>query len=53
MSSEETPAGSVAAVIVAAGRGQRAGAGLPKQYRMIGGVPMLRRTIARFEAHPL
>ena len=52
MSPEERSAGSVAAVIVAAGRGQRAGAGLPKQYRTIGGVPMLRRTIARFEAHP-
>jgi 2-C-methyl-D-erythritol 4-phosphate cytidylyltransferase/2-C-methyl-D-erythritol 2,4-cyclodiphosphate synthase len=36
----------IAAVIVAAGRGERAGAGDgPKQYRRIGGVPVLRLTI--------
>lgn len=34
-----------AALIVAAGRGSRAGDGLPKQYRTIGGEPVLRRTI--------
>ena len=32
----------VAAVIVAAGRGSRAGGDLPKQFRPIGGEPMLR-----------
>ncbi|MCJ7528030.1 MAG: 2-C-methyl-D-erythritol 4-phosphate cytidylyltransferase, partial [Methyloceanibacter sp.] len=39
---------SVAALIVAAGRGARAAgeAGRPKQYCAIGGVPMLARTIA-------
>jgi 2-C-methyl-D-erythritol 4-phosphate cytidylyltransferase/2-C-methyl-D-erythritol 2,4-cyclodiphosphate synthase len=38
----------IAALIVAAGRGERAGAGLPKQYRPLLGVPMLRRTIDLF-----
>lgn len=40
------------AIIVAAGRGVRAGEGLPKQYRPIGGVPVLRRTLEAFLAHP-
>ena len=35
----------VAVLIVAAGRGMRAGGGLPKQYRPLGAVPMLARTI--------
>jgi 2-C-methyl-D-erythritol 4-phosphate cytidylyltransferase/2-C-methyl-D-erythritol 2,4-cyclodiphosphate synthase len=39
---------SVAALIVAAGKGVRAGDGLPKQYRAVGGKPILARTIARF-----
>lgn len=34
-----------AALIVAAGRGERAGSGPPKQYRPIGGRPMLARSI--------
>lgn len=38
------------ALIVAAGRGTRAG-GEPKQYRTLGGVPVLRRAIEAFE-HP-
>ena len=42
----------VAAVIVAAGRGVRAGGGLPKQYARIGGEPVLRRTVRVFAAHP-
>lgn len=33
------------ALIVAAGRGTRAGAGLPKQYRQICGIAMLERTL--------
>jgi len=41
-----TPA--VAALIVAAGRGLRAGAEAPKQYRRLGGVPVLCRTLAPF-----
>ncbi|MFZ1149283.1 MAG: bifunctional 2-C-methyl-D-erythritol 4-phosphate cytidylyltransferase/2-C-methyl-D-erythritol 2,4-cyclodiphosphate synthase [Xanthobacteraceae bacterium] len=42
----------VAAVIVAAGRGERAGANTPKQYRPIGGEPMIRATLRAFLAHP-
>jgi 2-C-methyl-D-erythritol 4-phosphate cytidylyltransferase/2-C-methyl-D-erythritol 2,4-cyclodiphosphate synthase len=38
----------VAAVIVAAGRGVRAGGELPKQFRQIGGEIMLRRTLSMF-----
>jgi 2-C-methyl-D-erythritol 4-phosphate cytidylyltransferase len=43
-----------AALIVAAGRGQRAEGGSdgPKQYRAIGGVRMLLRAIRPFAAHP-
>lgn len=40
------------ALIVAAGRGERAGGGLPKQYRLLGGIPVLRRSAAAFAAHP-
>lgn len=40
------------ALIVAAGRGLRAGGALPKQYRSVAGIPMVRRTIERFLAHP-
>lgn len=38
----------VGVVLVAAGRGMRAGAGLPKQYRPLGGRPVLARTLAAF-----
>lgn len=41
---------AVAALIVAAGRGLRAGAEAPKQYRQLGGVPVLCRTLAPFLA---
>ncbi|MDX5415294.1 MAG: 2-C-methyl-D-erythritol 4-phosphate cytidylyltransferase, partial [Alphaproteobacteria bacterium] len=41
----------VAALIVAAGRGSRAGPGAPKQYRLIAGEPVLRRTLAAFSSH--
>ena len=40
------------ALIVAAGRGVRAGGGLPKQYRELAGVPVLRHSAAAFLAHP-
>jgi 2-C-methyl-D-erythritol 4-phosphate cytidylyltransferase / 2-C-methyl-D-erythritol 2,4-cyclodiphosphate synthase len=43
---------TVAAVIVAAGRGERAGADVPKQYRPIGGEPMIRATLRAFLKHP-
>lgn len=47
-------AGDVAAVIVAAGRGERAGQSAegPKQYRLVGGKPVLRRTLETFLADP-
>lgn len=44
--------GMVAAVIVAAGRGQRAGGDVPKQYRKIAGAPAIRPTLAAFSSHP-
>jgi len=40
------------ALIVAAGRGHRAGEGLPKQYRMVAGKPLLRHAIEHLAAHP-
>ncbi len=40
------------ALVLAGGRGTRAGGGVPKQYRDIGGRPMLRRTLAAFTEHP-
>lgn len=40
-----------AAAIVAAGRGQRAGGGLPKQYRALAGKPVARWSLDRFAAH--
>ncbi|MBS8225257.1 bifunctional 2-C-methyl-D-erythritol 4-phosphate cytidylyltransferase/2-C-methyl-D-erythritol 2,4-cyclodiphosphate synthase [Vannielia litorea] len=41
----------MAALIVAAGRGTRAGGGIPKQYQSLGGMPLLSRTVAVFAAH--
>ncbi|MFT6462510.1 MAG: 2-C-methyl-D-erythritol 4-phosphate cytidylyltransferase, partial [Maricaulis maris] len=37
----------IAAVIVAAGRGERAGGGVPKQYRRLGGFFVLTHTLLR------
>jgi 2-C-methyl-D-erythritol 4-phosphate cytidylyltransferase/2-C-methyl-D-erythritol 2,4-cyclodiphosphate synthase len=44
-------AGGVAAIVVAAGRGLRAGGDVPKQYRDIAGEPVIRPSLARFAAH--
>jgi 2-C-methyl-D-erythritol 4-phosphate cytidylyltransferase/2-C-methyl-D-erythritol 2,4-cyclodiphosphate synthase len=44
--------GRTAVVLVAAGRGLRAGAGGPKQYRTIGGVPVIFRAMESFSKHP-
>jgi 2-C-methyl-D-erythritol 4-phosphate cytidylyltransferase/2-C-methyl-D-erythritol 2,4-cyclodiphosphate synthase len=44
--------GMVAAVVVAAGRGERAGGGVPKQYRDIAGEPMIRTTLSSLLNHP-
>lgn len=43
----------VAVVVVAAGRGTRAGGDRPKQFRPIGGHPMLRRTLGMLADHPM
>lgn len=42
---------SIAAIIVAAGRGHRAGQGKPKQYRSLLGEPLIRRTLRTFHEH--
>jgi len=42
----------VGVVIAAAGAGERAGAGEPKQFRPIAGVPMLLRALRPFTSHP-
>lgn len=39
------------ALIVAAGRGIRAGGGIPKQYQPLAGEPVLRRTLRAFAQH--
>ena len=37
-----------AVLIVAAGKGERAGTSLPKQYERLAGKPLLRRTVEAF-----
>lgn len=41
-----------AAIIVAAGKGVRAGGGVPKQFAMLAGKPMLAHSHAALSAHP-
>ena len=43
---------SAAVLIVAAGRGQRFGSVLPKQYTLLGGQPVLRHSLKTFLSHP-
>jgi 2-C-methyl-D-erythritol 4-phosphate cytidylyltransferase/2-C-methyl-D-erythritol 2,4-cyclodiphosphate synthase len=43
---------SVAVIIVAAGRGTRAGGDVPKAYRAVAGTPMIRLTMEAFAGHP-
>jgi 2-C-methyl-D-erythritol 4-phosphate cytidylyltransferase/2-C-methyl-D-erythritol 2,4-cyclodiphosphate synthase len=43
---------TVAALVMAAGRGQRLGGDEPKQYRMLGGLTVLARSLALFASHP-
>ena len=43
---------SVCALIVAAGRGERAGGDVPKQFRDVAGKSVLRRSIEAFANHP-
>jgi 2-C-methyl-D-erythritol 4-phosphate cytidylyltransferase/2-C-methyl-D-erythritol 2,4-cyclodiphosphate synthase len=42
-----------AILIVAAGKGERAGTSLPKQYETLAGQPMLRRTVEAFAGWPV
>ena len=42
----------VAVVVVAAGRGSRMGGDLPKQFRSIGGEPMIRQSLVMLAEHP-
>ncbi len=42
----------VAVVLVAAGRGSRVGGDLPKQFRPIGGEPMIRQSLVMLVEHP-
>lgn len=42
----------VTALIVCAGRGTRMGPGAPKQYRILGGMAVLRHTAIAFLSHP-
>lgn len=53
--SPNSPGGSppdVGVIIPAAGMGERAGPGAPKQFRPIAGVPMLLRAVRPFARHP-
>jgi len=43
---------TVAQILVAAGKGARAGGGIPKQYRKISGQTVLRRTLNATLSHP-
>jgi len=45
-------AGGVAAVVVAAGRGQRVGGDVPEQYRIVAAEPVIRPTLRAFLRHP-
>jgi len=45
-------ADTIAAVVVAGGRGLRAGGDVPKQYREIAGEPVIRPALAAFLNHP-
>lgn len=42
----------VAAIIVAAGRGERAGGSLPKQLQPLGGKPVFKWSLEAFQKHP-
>ncbi len=43
---------TIAAIIVAAGKGERAGASLPKQFVTIGGKTLLAHAVSAFTSHP-
>ncbi len=41
-----------AAIIVAAGKGERAGGAVPKQFALVGGKPMIAHSVSAFARHP-
>lgn len=43
----------IAVIIVAAGQGERAGGGLPKQYQMLGQKTILEHSVQAFKSHPM
>lgn len=43
---------STTALIVAAGKGERMGGGIPKQYRLLAGKPVVRRAVEAMARHP-
>jgi 2-C-methyl-D-erythritol 4-phosphate cytidylyltransferase/2-C-methyl-D-erythritol 2,4-cyclodiphosphate synthase len=49
----DTALARIAVLIVAAGKGERAGTELPKQYERLAGKPMLRRTVEAFAGYPV
>ena len=52
MSAIESTAMSVSVILVAAGRGLRAGGGTPKQLLDLGGQTMLQRSVSACDGHP-
>jgi 2-C-methyl-D-erythritol 4-phosphate cytidylyltransferase/2-C-methyl-D-erythritol 2,4-cyclodiphosphate synthase len=52
MSNEARLTPDTAALVVAAGRGTRMSGEVPKQYRALDGVPVLRRALMAFTNHP-
>ena len=52
MSTTGPQAHSAAAVIVAAGRGTRAGGDVPKQWQLLAGRPVVSHTLDAFRGHP-
>ncbi|WP_339912767.1 2-C-methyl-D-erythritol 4-phosphate cytidylyltransferase, partial [Sulfitobacter litoralis] len=47
-----TPTPKIAALIVAAGRGTRAGGAVPKQWQPLCGKRVIDHTLAAFQRHP-
>ena len=43
---------SVGVIVAAGGRGARLGSASPKQFLVLGGRPMLARSVSVFDAHP-
>lgn len=52
MTARTNPAPRVAALVVAAGRGMRAGGDIPKQYQQLAGQMVLSRTLGVLASHP-